>query len=48
MQSVKDSLPEYFNSSNGDFWQSDSNILNNRFEVRYPSGKQASQCPGFV
>lgn len=48
MQNVKDSLPEDFNSSNGDFWQSDSNILNSRFEVRYPSGKQASQCTGFV
>lgn len=45
---VKDSLPEGINTSNGDFWQSDREILNRRFDVRYPSNKQPSDYPGFV
>nr|DAU12245.1 MAG TPA: hypothetical protein [Caudoviricetes sp.] len=36
---VKDTLPEGINTSNGDFWQSDREILNRRFDVRYPSNK---------
>lgn len=45
---VKDSLPANINTSNGDFWQSDREILNRRFDVRYPSNKQPSDYPGFV
>lgn len=45
---VKDTLPEGINTSNGDFWQSDREILNRRFDVRYPSNKQVSDYPGFV
>lgn len=36
------SLPADFDSSAGDFWQNDDTILDQRYEVRYPQGRQAS------
>lgn len=44
---VVDSLPENLDTSRGDFWQNDDNILNAKYEVRYPSGKQVTDYPGF-
>lgn len=41
------SLPEGFDSSVGDFWQNDDTILNQRYEVRYPAGRQTSDYPTF-
>ena len=31
-----------YNSSTGDFWQNDDNILNERYEVRFPKGKNVT------
>ena len=42
------SLPSGFDSSVGDFWQNDSTILNQRYEVRYPQGRQAADYTTFV
>lgn len=41
------SLPDGFDSSVGDFWQNDDTILNQRYEVRYPAGRQVSDYPSF-
>lgn len=41
------SLPEGFDSSVGDFWQNDDTILNQRYEVRYPAGRQVSDYTTF-
>lgn len=35
ISNIVDTLPTGFDTSKGDFWQNDSNILNNRFEVRF-------------
>lgn len=42
------SLPSDFDSSVGDFWQNDSTIINQRYEVRYPQGRQAADYTTFV
>lgn len=42
-----DALPSGFNSAIGDFWQNDDSILNNRYEVRFPSGKQVTDYRNF-
>ena len=42
------SLPADFNSSTGDFWQNDPSILNLKYEVRYPAGRQPSDYTTFV
>jgi hypothetical protein len=47
LESFTSELPEGFNSSKGDFWQNDDNILNNRYEVRYPANRQVSQYNNF-
>ena len=36
-----------FDSAEGDFWQNDDNILNYRYEVRYPKGRRVSDYPVF-
>ncbi len=36
---TKDGYPEDFNSSLGDFWQTDPTIIKQRYEVRYPSNE---------
>lgn len=41
---TKDGYPEGFNSSLGDFWQTDPTIVKQRYEVRYP----ANQSPETV
>lgn len=41
------SLPPDFDSSAGDFWQNDDAILDQRYEVRYPQGRQASDYTTF-
>lgn len=41
------SLPPDFDSSVGDFWQNDNTILDQRYEVRYPQGRQASDYTTF-
>lgn len=41
------SLPADFDSSNGDFWQNDDSILDLRYEVRYPQGRQVSDYTTF-
>jgi hypothetical protein len=41
------SLPANFDSSIGDFWQNDDTILNQRYEVRYPQGRQVSNYTTF-
>lgn len=41
------SLPANFDSSVGDFWQNDDTILNQRYEVRYPQGRQVSNYTTF-
>ena len=41
------SLPADFDSSVGDFWQNDDTILNQRYEVRYPQGRQVSNYTTF-
>lgn len=44
---ITNSLPEDLDTSKGDFWQNDDNILNQKYEVRFPSGKRTSDYPGF-
>lgn len=41
------SLPANFDSSVGDFWQNDDTILDQRYEVRYPQGRQVSNYTTF-
>lgn len=41
-------FPEGFNSSTGDFWQNDPTILNQKYEVRYPKGRQPADYTSFV
>lgn len=47
LENFTDALPEGFDSSKGDFWQNDDNILNTRYEVRFPAGKQVSEYRNF-
>lgn len=47
LQDVTTSLPEGFDSSKGDFWQNDDNILNARYEVRFPKGKSVTDYKRF-
>lgn len=47
LQDVTTNLPEGFDSSKGDFWQNDDNILNARYEVRYPKGKSVTDYQTF-
>ena len=35
ISNIVDTLPAGFDTSKGDFWQNNSNILNNRYEVRF-------------
>lgn len=42
------SLPDNFDSSVGDFWQNDVSILNQRYEVRFPQGKQVADYTTFI
>ena len=44
---VKTALPEGFDSSHGDFWQNDNNIMNSRYEVRFPAGRSVSEYAKF-
>lgn len=44
---IVDKLPEDLDTSRGDFWQNDDSILNQKYEVRFPSGKRTSDYPGF-
>ena len=44
---IVDTLPENFDSSLGDFWQNNENILNSRFEVRYPANTAVSSRTKF-
>lgn len=44
---ITNSLPEDLDTSKGDFWQNDDNILNQKYEVRFPSGKRTSDYQGF-
>lgn len=42
MEEVTESgYPANFNSSTGDFWQTDKEIINKKYEVRFPSGATA-------
>ena len=47
LENFTNALPAGFDSSKGDFWQNDDNILNSRYEVRFPSGKQVSEYRNF-
>ena len=47
LQDVTTSLPENFDSSKGDFWQNDDNILNARYEVRFPKGRNVTDYKMF-
>ena len=47
LENFTNALPEGFDSSKGDFWQNDDNILNTRYEVRFPAGKQVSEYRNF-
>lgn len=47
MLNLTDTMPDEFDTSKGDFWQNNANILDNRYEVRYPSGKKTSDYPLF-
>lgn len=40
-------LPDNLDSSRGDLWQSDDTVLDARFEVRYPSNKNAHDYQNF-
>lgn len=40
-------LPDNLDTHKGDFWQNETNILNNLFEVRYPNDKLPSQYDNF-
>lgn len=47
VKDITDDLPENFDSSIGDFWQDADNILDNRYSVRYPAGKQTHNYSNF-
>lgn len=42
------SLPANFDSSIGDFWQNDASIVDQRYEVRYPANRKASDYTSFI
>lgn len=43
-----DSLPDNFDPSAGDFWQNDKTILDEKFEVRWPTGKSITDFKNFT
>lgn len=47
LEDFTNALPSGFDSSKGDFWQNDDNILNTRYEVRFPAGKAVSEYRNF-
>lgn len=44
---ITDALPANFDPSRGDFWQNDDNILNTRYEVRFPTDAAPSDYINF-
>lgn len=47
ISALVDELPEDLDSSLGDFWQDDDNILNNRFDVKFGSRSNPSEYQNF-